>query len=100
MCLRTLKRPQKNCVKTAELETGKECAQMDMTELPLGLSMELGMNEPAMQGYAGLSEAEKEQIILRCKDVKTKKQMQQVVNSLVRNVDIQEVFEEEREHFI
>ena len=73
---------------------------MDMAELPLGLSMELGMNEPAMQGYASLSEAEKEQIILRCKDVKTRKQMKQVEDSLPRNVDIQEVFEEEREQFI
>lgn len=72
---------------------------MDIDELPLGFGMALAMNEPAMQGYAGLTEAEKEQIILRCKDVKTKREMQKIVDSLVPDMDIQEVFEEEKEHF-
>lgn len=72
---------------------------MDMEGLPLGFGMALAMNEPAMQGYAGLTEAEKERIILRCKDVKTKKEMQKIVNSLAPHTDIQEVLEEEREFF-
>ncbi len=72
---------------------------MGIDGLPLGFGMALAMNEPAMQGYAGLTEAEKERVILRCKDVKTKKEMQKVVNSLVPGMDIQEVFEEEKELF-
>lgn len=72
---------------------------MDIDELPLGFGMALAMNESAMQGYAGLTEAEKEQIILRCKDVKTKREMQKIVDSLVPDMDIREVFEEEKEHF-
>lgn len=72
---------------------------MDTEELPLGFSMAPAMDEPTMQGYAGLTEAEKERIILSCKGAKTKKEMQKIVDSLAHDVDIQEVIEEEREHF-
>ena len=68
------------------------------TELPMGFGMALAMNEPAMRGYAGLTEAEKEKVILRCKDVKTKAQMQKIVDDLVPGgADVQEMFEEERD---
>lgn len=70
------------------------------TELPLGFGMSLAMNEPALQGYAGLTEAQKEELILRCKGVGTKAEMQKIVDSLVPNLDVQEVYEEEREHFL
>lgn len=73
---------------------------MDSEGLPLGFGMALAMNEPAMKGYAGLTEAQKEQIILRCKDAKTKKEMQKIVDSLIPDTDVQEVFEEEKEHFL
>lgn len=72
---------------------------MDTEGLPLGFGMALAMNEPALRGYAGLTEAEKERIILRCKDVKTKKEMQKIVSSLAPDTDIQEVLETEREFF-
>lgn len=58
------------------------------------------MDTPAVNGYAGLTEAQKEEIILHCKDVKTRKQMQEVVDSMVPGMDIQEVFEEERDIFM
>lgn len=61
------------------------------TDLPLGFGMALAMNEPALEGYAGLTEAQKEELILRCRDVKTKEQMQRIVDSLVPHGDIQEV---------
>ena len=38
------------------------------TSLPLGFGMALAMNEAAMQGYAKLTETEKEHLIMRCKD--------------------------------
>lgn len=68
-------------------------------DLPLGFGMSLAMNEAAMQGYAGLTEAQKEDVILRCKDAKTREQMQKVVDSLAPGTDIQEVYEEEKESF-
>lgn len=43
------------------------------TELPLGFGMALAMNEPAMQGYARLTESEKEQIILKCRMLPAKR---------------------------
>lgn len=60
-------------------------------ELPLGFGMALAMNESAMQGYAALTEAEKEDLILRCKDVQTKDEMQRIVDSLVPGTDIQAI---------
>lgn len=69
------------------------------SDLPVGFGMSLAMNEAALNGYAGLTEAEKEKIILRCKDAKTKSQMQEIVDSLAPGTDVQEVFEEEKEHF-
>lgn len=53
-----------------------------------------------LSGYAGLTEAKKEEIIMRCKDVETKKQMQKVVDSLAPGMDIQEVYEEEGGFFL
>lgn len=70
------------------------------TELPMGFGMALAMNEPAMRGYAGLTEAQKEELIMRCKSVKTKEQMQKLVDSLAPDVDVQEIYEEEKEHFL
>lgn len=73
-----------------------------MGGLPVGFGMSLAMNEAAMEGYAGLTEAEKEKVILRCKDAKTKEQMQKIVDSLVPGGDVQGVKEsylEEKEGF-
>lgn len=51
--------------------------------LPLGFGMALAMNEKAMAAYAELTESQKEQIIHRCKDAKSKEEMRKIVNSLV-----------------
>ena len=69
------------------------------SDLPVGFGMSLAINEAAMSGYAGLNEAEKEKIILRCKGARTKRQMQEIVESLAPGTDVQEVFEEEKEQF-
>ncbi len=61
------------------------------TDLPLGFTMALAMNEPAMQGYAGLTESEKERIILKCKDAKTKEEMQKIVDELVPGGNIRDI---------
>lgn len=66
-------------------------------DLPLGFGMSLTMNEAALSGYAALTEAEKEQVIMRCKGARTKEQMQKIVDSLAPGTDVQEVIEEEKE---
>ncbi|MDE5908000.1 MAG: hypothetical protein K2H52_04535 [Lachnospiraceae bacterium] len=54
----------------------------NFTDLPLGLGMALMMNERTKQGYESLSETEKEHIILRCKDAKSKTEMDKIINSI------------------
>lgn len=76
--------------------SGNAYSGTPFTELPLGFGMALAQSEPAMQGYSSLTEAEKEKIILRCKDAKTKEQMQAIVDSLAPRTDIQEIYEEEK----
>ena len=56
----------------------------------------LGAYEPAMKGYAALTEAEKEQLLLRCKDAKSKDEMQRIVDSLVPDTDVRAIMEEEK----
>ncbi|MCI8528263.1 MAG: hypothetical protein HFH82_03785 [Lachnospiraceae bacterium] len=68
-------------------------------DLPLGFGMALAQSEPAMKGYAALTEAEKERIILRCKDVKTKEEMQKIVDSLAPGMDVGAIWQEEKERF-
>ena len=72
----------------AAAETGYPIAQ-----LPLGLGMALGMNERAMDGYARLTESQKEQLIMRCRDAKSKEEMQRIVNELVPEGNISALYE-------
>ncbi len=53
----------------------------NFSNFPLGLGMALSMNENAREGYDRLSETEKEHIILKCKDAKSKDEMEKIVNS-------------------
>ncbi len=61
--------------------------------LPAGFGMALAMNESAMRGYAGLTETEREHIIMRCKDARSKEEMQQIVDSLVPEGNVHNLFE-------
>lgn len=63
------------------------------TELPLGFGMALAMNEPAMRGYAAMTESEKESVIMRCRDAKSKEEMQKIVDSLVPDGNVNSLFE-------
>ena len=76
--------------------TGMPYDSVAFTELPMGFTMALAMNEPALRGYAGLTDAQKEELIIRCKGAKTKEEMQRIVNSLAPGTDVQEIFEEEK----
>lgn len=63
------------------------------TELPLGFGMALAMNEPAMESYAGMTESEKEQVIMRCRDAKSKAEMREIVDSLVPDGNVNSLYE-------
>lgn len=61
--------------------------------LPLGFGMGLAMNEGAMKGYAELTETEREHIILRCKDARSKDEMQKIIDSLVPDENVNNLYE-------
>ncbi len=72
----------------ASAEAGYPFAQ-----LPLGFGMALTMNERAMDGYAQLTESQKEQLIMRCRDARSKSEMERIVNELVPEGNINALFE-------
>lgn len=62
-------------------------------DLPLGLGMGLMMNQRARDGFEHLSETEKEHIILKCKDAKSKKEMDRIIDSLSPEEGFDELFQ-------
>ena len=52
------------------------------TELPLGFGMALAMNEKALNSYAKLTEAEKEEVIKQSRGARSKAEMEHIVNSI------------------
>lgn len=50
--------------------------------VPMGFGMALAMNEKALDGYAKLTEAQKEELINRSRDAKSKEEMERIVNSI------------------
>ena len=64
-----------------------------LRDMPQGFRFALTGNEAAMRRYTELTESEKEQIIMRCKDAHSKEEMQQIVNSLVPDGNVNSLFE-------
>lgn len=55
---------------------------MESNMLPLGLAMSLAQNEAAMNRFTSMTEAEKQAIIEQSHQVRTKREMQQLVARL------------------
>ena len=55
---------------------------MESNMLPLGLGMALAQNEAAMKRFESMTEPEKQALIQRTHQVKSKREMQQLVNQL------------------
>lgn len=55
---------------------------MQQASLPLGLSMGLSKDDKVVENYDKLTEYEKEQLIAQSKDVKSKDEMQQLIQKL------------------
>lgn len=51
--------------------------------LPLGFAMNLALNRDAFHNYSNLTEAEKEKLIAESHNVKSKEEMQEIINSLM-----------------
>ena len=57
---------------------------MKREEMPIGFSMALAQNPEAMQKFALMSENEKKKIINGTHTVKSKQEMHQYVNSIIK----------------
>ncbi len=67
-----------------------------LADVPLGFGFGLAGNERALGAYANLTETEKEHLIMKCKDAKSKEEMQHIVDSLVTDMDATGIREEEK----
>lgn len=55
---------------------------MDFYKVPIGFGMALAMNEPAMNAYSILSPGEKQEILNKAHNVRSEREMQDLVASL------------------
>lgn len=57
-------------------------------ELPIGFSMALAQNGPAMANFAGLDQLQREEIISRARAAKSKSEMRSIVAELSENPSV------------
>lgn len=51
-------------------------------EMPLGLAFQMSMNDQAMKNFANMTEKEREQVLDRARNTKSKSEMQRIVAEL------------------
>ncbi len=56
---------------------------MDFYKVPIGFGMTLAMNQPAMNAYAAMTEEQKQAILNKAHNVRSEKEMHDLVASLV-----------------
>ncbi len=57
---------------------------MDFYKVPIGFGMALAMNQPAMAAYAAMTEQQKQTILKRAHNVRSEREMHDLVASLAR----------------
>ena len=55
---------------------------MDFYKVPIGFGIALAMNHPAMNTYAAMDKAQKQAILNKAHNVRSEKEMHDLVNSL------------------
>ena len=56
---------------------------MDFTEVPMGFGMALAMNEPALNAYAAMTEQQKQAVLRKAQNARSRQEMQIIVGSLI-----------------
>ena len=59
---------------------------MDFYKVPIGFGMELAMNAPAMAAYAAMSEGEKQIVLQKAHNARSKKEMHTSVAGLAKEM--------------
>lgn len=57
---------------------------MDFYKVPIGFGMALAMNQPAMNAYAAMTTGQKQAILNKAHNVRSEREMQDLVASLAR----------------
>ncbi len=57
---------------------------MDFYKVPIGFGMALAMNQPAMNAYAAMTEAQKQMIVNKAHNVRSEREMRDLVNSIIK----------------
>lgn len=55
---------------------------MDFYKVPVGFGMALAMNQPAMNAYAAMTEAQKQEVLNKAHNARSEKEMHNLVASL------------------
>ncbi len=59
---------------------------MDSGNVPIGFGLALAMNEPAMEAYANMTEEQKQEILNRAHQARSKKEMQSLVANMAEDI--------------
>ena len=59
---------------------------MDFYQVPIGFGLALAMNQPAMNAYAAMTEAQKQEIINKAHNIRSKQEMHTLVGSLANGL--------------
>ena len=59
---------------------------MDFYKVPIGFGMALAQNTAAMNRYAGLSEAQKQTILNKAHNIRSEREMHDLVESLANEI--------------
>ena len=59
---------------------------MDFTEVPMGFGMALAMNEPALNAYAAMTEQQKQAVLTKAHNARSREEMHRIVESLINPV--------------
>ena len=59
---------------------------MDFTEVPMEFGMALAMNEPALNAYAAMTEQQKQAVLTKAHNARSREEMQRIVESLINPV--------------
>lgn len=59
---------------------------MDFYKVPIGFGMALAMNQPAMNTYSAMTEEQKQAIVTKAHNVRSEKEMHDLVASLAKGV--------------
>lgn len=55
---------------------------MDFYKVPVGFGMALAMNQPSMNAYAAMTEAQKQEVLNKAHNARSEKEMHNLVASL------------------